>query len=55
MWERRAGSVLVIDDQKCLSGIFTGRDAGRAVALPRRQWCCPHAFDPGHSAGRQSG
>jgi len=32
MWERRAGSVLVIDDQECLSGIFTGRDAVRTLA-----------------------
>jgi len=32
MWERRAGSVLVIDDQQRLSGIFTGRDAVRTLA-----------------------
>ena len=32
MWERRAGSVLVIDDQQRLGGIFTGRDAVRALA-----------------------
>ena len=32
MWERGAGSVLVIDDQECLSGIFTGRDAVRTLA-----------------------
>ena len=32
MWEGRAGSVLVIDDQQRLSGIFTGRDAVRALA-----------------------
>ena len=32
MRERRAGSVLVIDDQQRLSGIFTGRDAVRALA-----------------------
>jgi CBS domain-containing protein len=32
MWERRAGSVLVTDDQHRLSGIFTGRDAVRALA-----------------------
>jgi len=32
MWERRAGSVLVIDDQQPLSGIFTGRDAVRTLA-----------------------
>jgi hypothetical protein len=32
MWERRAGSALVIDDQECLSGFFTGRDAVRTFA-----------------------
>ena len=32
MWERGAGSVLVIDDQECLNGIFTGRDAVRTLA-----------------------
>jgi CBS domain-containing protein len=32
MCERRAGSVLVIDDQRRLSGIFTGRDAVRTFA-----------------------
>lgn len=32
MWERRTGSVLVVDDQKSLSGIFTGRDAVRMLA-----------------------
>jgi CBS-domain-containing membrane protein len=30
MWEHRTGSVLVLDDQKRLTGIFTGRDAVRA-------------------------
>ena len=30
--ERRARSVLVIDDQRRLSGIFTGRDAVRTLA-----------------------
>ena len=35
MWERRAGSVLVIDDQKRLVGIFTGRDAVHALAEGR--------------------
>ena len=30
--ERRAGSVLVIDEQQRLSGIFTGRDAVRMLA-----------------------
>lgn len=32
MWEHRIGSVLVIDDQQRLNGIFTGRDAVRALA-----------------------
>ena len=32
MWEGRAGSVLVVDDQQRLRGIFTGRDAVRALA-----------------------
>lgn len=32
MWERRTGSVLVIDDSQRLAGIFTGRDAVRAIA-----------------------
>jgi len=32
MRERRAGSVLVIDEQQRLSGIFTGRDAVRTLA-----------------------
>lgn len=32
MWERRVGSVLVVDGQQCLTGIFTGRDAVRALA-----------------------
>lgn len=32
MWERRAGSVLVIDDEQRLCGIFTGRDAVRLLA-----------------------
>jgi CBS domain-containing protein len=32
MKERRAGSVLVVDEQQRLSGIFTGRDAVRALA-----------------------
>jgi CBS domain-containing protein len=35
MRERRAGSVLVIDDQQRLSGIFTGRDAVRTLAEGR--------------------
>ena len=32
MWERRSGSVLVVDRQQRLSGIFTGRDAVRLLA-----------------------
>jgi CBS domain-containing protein len=32
MRERRAGSVLVLDDQQHLKGIFTGRDAVRTIA-----------------------
>ena len=32
MWECRTGSVLVVDDQQLLTGIFTGRDAVRTLA-----------------------
>jgi len=32
MFERGTGSVLVIDDEQRLTGIFTGRDAVRALA-----------------------
>jgi CBS domain-containing protein len=32
MWERRSGSVLIVDRQQHLSGIFTGRDAVRVLA-----------------------
>src|SRR5262249_21497753 len=32
MWERHSGSVLIVDDRKRLSGIFTGRDAVRLLA-----------------------
>jgi CBS domain-containing protein len=32
MWEHRTGSVLVLDDQQRLTGIFTGRDAVRTLA-----------------------
>jgi CBS domain-containing protein len=32
MWERRSGSVLVVDGRQHLSGIFTGRDAVRLLA-----------------------
>jgi CBS domain-containing protein len=32
MWKRHSGSVLIVDDRKRLSGIFTGRDAVRLLA-----------------------
>lgn len=32
MWRQKAGSVLVVDDQQRLAGIFTGRDAVRTLA-----------------------
>ena len=32
MWECRMGAVLVADDEERLTGIFTGRDAVRALA-----------------------
>src|SRR4051794_11854512 len=32
MWDRRAGSVLIVDPEERLSGIFTGRDAVRLLA-----------------------
>lgn len=32
MWDRRAGSVLVVDGNGALAGIFTGRDAVRLLA-----------------------
>ena len=32
MWEHRTGSVLVVDGQRRLTGIFTGRDAVRTLA-----------------------
>ena len=37
IWERRSGSVLVVDEQQRLTGIFTGRDAVRLpkVRMPR--------------------
>jgi CBS domain-containing protein len=35
MWERSSGSVLVVDEGKRLTGIFTGRDAVRAVATTK--------------------
>jgi CBS domain-containing protein len=41
MWERRVGAVLVADPGRRLVGIFTGRDAVRALAEGR---------DPSHTA-----
>jgi CBS domain-containing protein len=32
MWRRKSGSALAVDNQQCLSGIFTGRDAVRVLA-----------------------
>lgn len=32
MWRRHVGSTLVVDDAQCLCGIFTGRDAVRALS-----------------------
>ena len=49
MRERRAGSVLVIDDQQRLSGIFTGRDAVRTAC--RRQGCRSDHPGAGDDAG----
>jgi len=43
MWEHRVGSVLVIDDQQRLSGIFTGRDAVHALAEGKDPACTPLA------------
>jgi CBS domain-containing protein len=37
MWERRAGSVLVVDSRECLVGIFTGRDAVRLLAKEMKE------------------
>lgn len=42
MFERRVGAVLIIDDTQKLQGIFTGRDATRAVATYRQSsWSMP--------------
>jgi CBS domain-containing protein len=35
MWKRRIGAVLVVDAEHRLVGIFTGRDAVRAIASGR--------------------
>lgn len=59
MWERRAGSVLVVDSNNSLLGIFTGRDAVRllgscedAAAAPLQQAMTPNpvVLTPGHRA-----
>jgi CBS domain-containing protein len=36
MWDCGTGSVLVVDDQQRLAGIFTGRDAVRTLAHGKR-------------------
>ena len=36
MWDCGTGSVLVVDDQQRLAGIFTGRDAVRTLAQGKR-------------------
>ena len=41
MWENRAGSVLVVDAEQCLIGIFTGRDAVHALAEGRSAEATP--------------
>jgi CBS domain-containing protein len=43
MWECRAGSVLVVDQQQRLAGIFTGRDAVRALAQGKNAELTPLA------------
>jgi CBS domain-containing protein len=43
MWECRAGSVLVVDHQLHLAGIFTGRDAVRALAQGKNAELTPLA------------
>jgi CBS domain-containing protein len=43
MWESRAGSVLVVDAEQHLIGIFTGRDAVRALAEGRSAEATPLA------------
>jgi CBS domain-containing protein len=55
MWERRAGSVLIVDEHGVLVGIFTGRDAVRllgkgeevaAMRLAEAMTRHPVAFSP---------
>ena len=43
MWECRAGSVLVVNHQQRLTGIFTGRDAVRALAQGKNAELTPLA------------
>ena len=43
MWERRAGSALVIDGKQRLTGIFTGRDAVRVLAKAKDAAATPLA------------
>ena len=53
MWERRSGSVLVVDEQQRLTGIFTGRDAVRAPqeCRDRHPRAC-HDAHPGYPHSR---
>jgi CBS domain-containing protein len=44
MWEHQAGSVLVVDHDQRLIGIFTGRDAVRTLAEGRSAETTPLAF-----------
>lgn len=48
MWEHRAGSVLVVDQDQRLLGIFTGRDAVRTLAEGKNAKATPlaHAMTP---------
>lgn len=48
MWEQRVGSVLVVDQDQRLLGIFTGRDAVRALADGKSAKATPlaHAMTP---------
>jgi CBS domain-containing protein len=59
MWGRRSGSVLVVDGQRCLLGIFTGRDAVRliggggdpaAIPLETAMTRNPYVVSPDHKA-----
>ena len=55
MCERRTGSVLVLDDQQRLTGIFTGRDAVRALAEGKNAEATTlaQAMTPKSSSGRR--